>query len=451
MKLPACYSAARLTLCVLPWLAQSLVHAVPAFSTSVFDTAQVQLEASTTLPTLDILLSPLFDSDNLTAIHVVLRFAPSSSVGPSSRDLLYGTPTIFSTPGLDVSPNTLKAFDGIGSLKLTSRNVTEGDTVAQYWSTDRRVEGPVEVSYTSLPRYVDAMTRSGPAMDFRLASRGFTSSGFAMLLVPANTDVSYSVRLAWDLQAAPAGTKGVWTFGEHIRTVTRVLTPSNILATYFGAGPLHAFREESDDVGEENRFNVYWFGEPPFDAVDVSQSLSDMFERMSAFFEDEADVYRVFLRHNPYAGTNTGTALQRSFIMGYDDSDYAHPPAAVDKLTTLAHEMVHNWILWDDETDMTIENWYPEGMAEYYCLLFMYQLDIVSKEKYIEGVNDRLSAYYTNQYVNASMAETAKHTWETTGAQRLPYRRGFTLALILDDLIYQATKGASTLDDVVCE
>ncbi|KAF4986781.1 hypothetical protein FDECE_15771 [Fusarium decemcellulare] len=390
-----------------------------------------------------ITLTPQFDHENITAVAVSLRFQPSLELAVS-RDLLFGTSDIVNTQALDIEPGSLRSSDTHGNLSLIPHDTLSSVMTIQIWSADRDTQGEVTVSYVARARHVDQKTQSGPALDFRLEHGGFTTSAFALLLAPADMNRQYNVSLSWDLSSALPGTKSVWTYGEGV-SAARVLTGMEMLWTYLGAGPLQSFNDR------EKPFNLYWFGSPPFSPVDLGRDLYRMFMAMSDFFDDDDDIYRVFIRHNPYPGTNTGTALERSFIFGYDDSDYDDPDPLPAKLMVLAHEMVHNWIIWDVDVDMTADNWYPEGWAEYYSLLFLFKLGIISSEEYIKQINHRLSAYYTSPFRLEPLAQVANHTWEFSSAQRLPYRRGFVFALWLDWLIYTKTNGVNSLDDLVLQ
>ena len=405
--------------------------------------------ASAHTPALGFLLTPQYTGGNLTSLRVTLSFQPPPETKPGDH-LLYGTYDVVETQGLTIEQGSLTAFDAEGQLFLTSRRDELSYISAEHWSADRYTNGAVKVSYVALPRHVDRLTRSGPALDFRLEAGGFTSSGYAALMVPAGLDTEYAVSFGWDLRHAPPGTKGVWAFGEHHTTVTRTMTSLDVLQTYLGAGPFKAYRDEIPG-DEKNGYNFYWLEDPPFSIGQICDSLSALFARMSVFFEDDCTDYRVFMRHNPYAGTNTGTALDRSFVFGYDESDRIENSPPHEKTGLVAHEMVHNWILFDGNTYPVIDSWYPEGMAEYYSLLFMFQMHIITAETYVQEINRRLISYYTNPFARMSVGEVARHTWEATSAQRIPYRRGFALAIILDDLIYTATTGVHSLDSVILE
>ncbi|KAJ3540301.1 hypothetical protein NM208_g5120 [Fusarium decemcellulare] len=362
-----------------------------------------------------ITLTPQFDHENITAVAVSLRFQPSLELAVS-RNLLFGTSDIVKTQALDIEPGSLRSFDTHGNLSLIPHDTLSSGMTIQIWPADRDTQGEVTVSYVARTRHVDQKTQSGPALDFRLEHGGFTNSAFTLLLAPADMNRQYNVSLNWDLSSALPGTKSVWTYGEGV-SAARVLTGMEMLWTY----------------------------------LDLGRCLYRMFMAMSNFFDDDDDAYRVSIRHNPYPGTNTGTALKRSFIFGYDDGDYDDPDPLPAKLMVLAHEMVHNWIIWDVDVDMTADNWYPEGWAEYYSLLFLFKLGIISSEEYIKQINHRLSAYYTNPFRPEPLAQVVNHTWEFSSAQRLPYCRGFVFALWLDWLIYTKTTGVNSLDDLVLQ
>lgn len=195
---------------------------------------------------------------------------------------------------------------------------------------------------------------------------------------------------------------------------------------------------------------MYLFGDPPFDATKVANTIKSVFGHMSKFFDDDESSYRVFLRHIPYFGYGAGTAFKRSFMFGWDDSDLLQPPSDEAQVLFLAHEMVHNWVILDSNAPQ-YENWYSEGLAEYYSLTLLYSGGYISRAIFFNQVNRKLLSYYTNSLVNLSNQEVFKITWQTSDAQTLPYGRGFTFAVQENYLIFAATKRKNSLDDVVLE
>ena len=110
--------------------------------------------------------------------------------------------------------------------------------------------------------------------------------------------------------------------------------------------------------------------------------------------------------------------------------------------------MVHNWVLLEPEASIT-DNWYSEGMAEYYGLVLMRRNHLLANGDFISAVNDRLMSCYTNPLVNLTNEEAEKLTWNISNAQELPYGRGFAYAWKVNSLILEASAGKKSIDDLV--
>ncbi|KAL7798834.1 hypothetical protein V8C43DRAFT_313728 [Trichoderma afarasin] len=308
------------------------------------------------------------------------------------------------------------------------------------------------VFYTALPRRVSRETKNGPALDLRVDQGGLIGSGMAFLGAPPNEpEVTILTTLRWDLSKSPQGTLAAWSMGDgegpfEIATKSLVGIASGVQEAYFAVGPLHRMTSPDDymHTDEAGVFNVYWFGTPTFDPLPLGTRLQKLFREMSAFFRDRGNSYRIFLRHNPFRGSLTGTALRRSFMYGYDDSERDCPPSLQDREAVLAHGMVHNWVLLTRES--VADNWYHEGLAEYYQVLLRFRFGLLSTREYLEQVNEKLVAYYTNPLVTWSLERVQKMTWNMTDAQRMPYMRGFAFALKVNDVLRTARH---SIDDLV--
>lgn len=168
---------------------------------------------------------------------------------------------------------------------------------------------------------------------------------------------------------------------------------------------------------------------------------------MCEFFEDDQDVYRVFIRYNPYKGNN-GTAGMRCFIYSYGSEQLDDPMDEESLSALLAHEMVHNWPKIENDST-SIHNWYTEGLAEYYSVMLRHRFGLTSNRRFLEQVNRKITTYYTSPLVSMSNEDVNRLTWKQAEAQSLPYSRGFVYALIVDDLIRKASNESRSLDTLV--
>jgi hypothetical protein len=404
----------------------------------------IALDSQSPTPKLNVTLTPRFDHGRASAIRVDLGLAEPNL---RAQEVLLTVPIEIVTVDTGRFENdAVHAVDDNGELPLVAEQDPVGPTVVlRRWKAKRDTKGSVRAWYVALPRLVNETTKNSPSFDLREDQNGLFGSGYGFLAIPPYRSSEYEVHLRWNLTNAPNGTRAVWTYGEGPEEVIRKETASNLQQTYFAIGPLKSSQSKlSTHDGLE--FGMYWFGEPPFNASKVAGVIQDVFLYMSKFFDDDEKSYRVFLRHNPYRGTGAGTALRRSFMFSYDDADFTNPPSVDSQTEFLAHEMVHNWATMDAAEH---ENWYSEGLAEYYSILLLYRGGFLTKSGYVKALNGRLTGYYTNPLIHLSNLDVSKRTWQTSDAQTLPYGRGFAFALHTNYLISTASKGRQSLDNLV--
>jgi hypothetical protein len=386
-------------------------------------------------PKLSVRLTPhaVGDPQSYMGVQEILE-APKLAAG----DTLVHLPIkLVGIPGSQLAGAGLTARDAAGPLPLTLADeppTPQGGY--RGWKVGRATVGDVSIDYQAAPRQITAATNNGPLFDLREEGGGFLGAGVTFLATPPG-DKPYRITLDWDLSAAPQGSRGVSSFGEdHVETVG----PAERLAfSFYGAGPLQGLGGGSSDFG------LYWLSPPPFSAQVLGERIQTLHGAMAKFFGDDAGVYRVFMRHNPYAGTG-GTALPQSFMFGYRPSD---KPTIEALQSLLSHEMAHNWPAMQGEHGATA--WYSEGTAEFYSMMLSYRAGVLSLDAFAKSLNDKTAAYYTNPYLRLSNAEAAKIFWSDTTAQTVPYGRGVIYLIATDAAIREKSGSKRSLDDVVKE
>lgn len=391
------------------------------------------LEARFVHSSVNITLTPQFDKFGHAESLIVNQVFHNLSF--STGDAFFSL--ITNLTNLDVGyidSDGLEASDDLGPLQYTEKSGCGAPpVVSRQWITGRDTKGAISLAYTALPRPVSNATKNGPALDFRKDQGGLIGSGFGFLGVPPISGSKIYAAVSWDLSNSPEGTRASWSLAEASKlsqSATGEIHIDEVQSSFFAVGPLNSL-STIDRPGTTRDFDMYWFGEPPFDAALLGSETSALFRKMQAFFSDKGKTYRVFVRRNPHPGTMTGTALTRSFMFAYDASDFTEDRPLGAREGVLAHEMVHNWVIVEDESGL--DNWYMEGFAEYYSVLLRYRLGVLSFQQYIEIVNEKLDAYYTGPLVNASLEDVAKLTWKLSHAQRVPYfRDSHSLCLSMD-------------------
>jgi len=387
-------------------------------------------------PKLDVVLTPhaTGGADSHMAVKMTMQ-APNLASGAG---LVRVPLRLVGIPRPDWGKDNLSARDDAGPIPLTeSDEPPTPQGVYHRWSVGRATKGDVVVTWKAPPRRVTAATNNGPLFDLREEAGGFAGSGNGFFAAPVGSN-PWKVKLSWDLSAAPAGSRGVWSLGEG--TVDAVVPGEVLQFSYYYVGPIHSYPAKPDP-----HFSFYWLSQPPFYPNELGDKMKSLYGSMAKFFSDEGGSYRVFVRQNPFKGTG-GTGLARSFTFGYNFD--AKP--TVDSLQgLLAHEMAHTWPAMQGEHGDTA--WYSEGMAEYYSTVLSYRAGAIAFDKLLKTFNDRADAYYSNPYVAASNPEAAKVFWTDPVAQTVPYGRGWMYLQQTDAAIRAASSGKRSLDDVAQE
>jgi hypothetical protein len=408
-----------------------LVTGVPALAAAAALVLGSGAAAQTPPPKLDLTLTPR-PAEHVLAVRMRLEH-PDFKAG----DGLVRLPlTLVGIPTARYDGQALSARDDQGVIPLTqSEEPPTPQGTYRRWSVTRATVGDVTISFDAPPRPVTAATNNGPLFDLREEGGAFLGAGVGFLATPVRPG-PWRVHLAWDLDQSPAGSRGVWSYGDG--PVDTVLPSEALAFSYYAAGALTRYPQ-----GGDGRFGYYWASDPPFDPADLAQRIQALYGSMSAFFGDTTSSYRVFARSNPYLGAG-GTSLAHSFMFGY----HAPSKPTADSLQLLiAHEMAHTWPAMQGEHGDTA--WYSEGTAEYYSLALSWRAHAIPLEKVLATLNERADAYYSNPFRALSNPEAAKKFWTDPIAQTVPYGRGWLYLIQTDAEIRKASKGARSLDDVV--
>lgn len=385
-------------------------------------------------PSLGVTLAPQWDGTKVTVLEVSMVIAaPELAEGEALLRmplLLVGTPTAA------LAAEAIAARDDLGELALTGHD-EDPDTSGVYrrYLVSRATSGDVTASYAAPPREVDAQTRGGPLFDMRRQEGGLIGAGVYFFAVPPG-NAPWTITLDWDLSAMPEGARGVWSLGEGRQ---QTVAPASMLNfSYYAAGLLNS--EPEDGVGS---FSIYWFEDPPFDVNALARQTRALYDYMARFFDDEGAPFRIFIRYNVHPGGG-GTALARSFMVGYDPQGET---TAGGMQQLLAHEMAHNWPRLSGGAH-ALTAWYTEGMAEYYSLVLLLRSGQIDLDGFIEAMNRRAANYYTNPHRELSNVDAGALFWSDPRAQRLPYGRGLLYLISVNAQLREATDAEVSLDDI---
>jgi len=98
------------------------------------------------------------------------------------------------------------------------------------------------------------------------------------------------------------------------------------------------------------------------------------------------------------------------------------------------HEMMHEWIgrqliMADPEESMY---WFSEGFTEFFSYRMMQKAGLLDDQSYLDVANEALYNYYLSPVRDMSFHDMPDAFWNDPAARRLPYDKGFAVALLLE-------------------
>ncbi|MDO6474104.1 hypothetical protein Q4520_01680 [Alteromonas sp. 1_MG-2023] len=387
-------------------------------------------------PDMNITIAPAMSNLMVDDIQMTISF---ESDGVNAGDTLLSMPvTLVATPSANLHASALKVTDSKGVLTLIDREA-DPDPSGQYreFVPERDTSGTITVSYRFSPRDVDSSTRNGPLFDLRSQDGGVMGAGVYFMVLPATT-TPYDITLDWDLANMPAGSKGVWSAGEGKQ---HKVGPAELVRfSYYAAGLLKQLPEQ------ESQYTQYWLNDAPFDMEALALQTHALFEYMANFYGDES-AFKVFGRANPYPAGG-GTGLAHSFMFGYGKNGETTDGGTQ---TLLAHELAHTWPRLNGDEPHALTAWYTEGTAEFYSLVMLKRSGAIDRDEFIRQLNQRMDNYYGSRYLKLSNKEAGDLFWKEHEAQRVPYGRGLTYLVKLNQQLKNTSGGKVKLDTLVLD
>lgn len=344
-------------------------------------------------------------------------------------------------PGALSRPETLVAEDAAGPLPLT----IEEDPVDpsdfrqdRRWLAARATQGDVTVRYTIEPRLITSATRPGPLIDTRTELTGFYGSGNTMLALPVS-GWPREVALDWNLEDLTPGARAASSLGEG--DVTATVTAQNLNNSFFFAGPLRS--QPEDGAGD---FAVYWITPPAFDLQDAATWTQEAYTYFNGFFGASDTPFRIFMRTTERFQGGGGGGFN-SFIFGTVEGEDRDPD---EVRGLLAHEALHHFVGgYGDGGGAGGQQWYSEGVTNYYTVVLPYRAGLTSLEHYINDFNGYAKSYYTNPQSDLSNTEVTRLFFADGNAQIVPYNRGPLYVALVDARIRAASGGELRVDNLI--
>lgn len=344
-------------------------------------------------------------------------------------------------PGALARPETLTAEDAAGPLPLTIEEDPADPSEFRQdrrWIAARASQGDVTVRYTIEPRIITAATRPGPLIDTRTELTGFYGAGNTMLALPVS-GWPRQVALRWDLADLAPGARAASSLGEG--NVTATVTAQNLNNTFFMAGPLRSQPEDGSGP-----FVTYWMTPAAFDLDGAASWTREAYDYFNGFFGASDTPFRIFMRTTERFQGGGGGGFN-SFIFGTVEGEDRDPD---EVRSLLAHEALHHFVRgYGDGGGAGGQQWYSEGVTNYYTVLLPYRAGLTSLEHYIDSFNGYAKSYYTNPQSNLSNAEVTRLFFSDSNAQVVPYNRGPLYIALVDAQIRAASGGALRVDNLI--
>lgn len=146
-----------------------------------------------------------------------------------------------------------------------------------------------------------------------------------------------------------------------------------------------------------------------------------------------------------------GSGLTHSFVSFASNN----PGTSLSKITWLYnHELLHRWIgqaIRNQEEEK--QYWFSEGFTEYYAYKLMLKSKALDVNAYIDAINtDIFAAHYKSAVNNIpNDAISREKFWSDYNYHKLPYRRGFIYAFLLDLQLKKLYKGKKGLDQLMLD
>lgn len=424
---PLFAAAALLLACLLP--AACTAPAKPAALAQVAAPTDMEITLTPRRPT----------GEKVETIDVALHIrAPALQPGDTFLSMAI---VRVMAPGALARPETLTAEDAAGLLPLTIEEDPADPSEFRQdrrWIAARASEGDVTVRYTIEPRLITAATRPGPLIDTRTELTGFYGAGNTMLALPVS-GWPRQVALSWDLSGLEPGARAASSLGEG--NVTARVAAQDLNNTFFMAGPLRSQPEDGSGP-----FVTYWMTPAAFDLDGAASWTREAYDYFNGFFGASDTPFRIFMRTTERFQGGGGGGFN-SFIFGTVEGQDRDPD---EVRSLLAHEALHHFVRgYGDGGGAGGQQWYSEGVTNYYTVLLPYRAGLTSLDHYIDGFNGYAKSYYTNPQSNLSNAEVTRLFFSDGNAQVVPYNRGPLYIALVDAQIRAASGGELRVDNLI--
>ena len=365
------------------------------------------------------------------AIKIVTRFQVTND-----KHTEVGAETFWSGTSNDNQYANIQAFSDTGERMLLKK------TGEKKWRVNTNIGQWVEIHYFIQPN--NNADQSSTQYRAILNKGIFHGAGRLFLVLPIdkmnellNVNIQWQnfERINWQtVQAVAANPQ---------KDKYEVVSKSALLSSVFMAGDfdLHQVQTPYGIVKVAMQKSDWRFTDEEFSSLarKIVQSEREFF---NVDINPDAEPFLISLLEvdrNLNGISISGTSLHNSFAMFASpkaqlmQTDYGEANTTIGFV--LAHEMMHQWIgthLQTSETPETLGYWFTEGFTEYLSLQVLYQYQLINLPTYIDMLNGFIRNYWLSPHRNLNNRKVAENFWTDAGIQKIPYLRGFLIALSTD-------------------
>lgn len=191
-------------------------------------------------------------------------------------------------------------------------------------------------------------------------------------------------------------------------------------------------------------------GKWSFSIDHLSHLVQTIIDTQRSFWNDhDFPCYLITVMPSKSESYIAGTALTNAFSIFIADFHESSRSSWNSIAWLLSHEHFHTWngMKMRASSSAGSMTWFTEGFTEYYAAELNLRANIITLEEYLDHVNRMIYDYYASPVRNIKNRRIEKTFWSEWTYQRLPYVRGFLLALNWNDKIKTRSNSQLSLDD----
>ncbi len=380
--------------------------------------------------TLAVALATVSRADTVRAVHVTVRFRGDDADS-----------TVLDLP--DAWGGEERLYRGLRDLRVTGATLSDGADAA-HRVLRHRPGAPLVVEYDVVQDW-DGVPQAGGRNEYRpvIQPAYVHLLGETILAFPHGREA----RLArFDGFAVPSG----WTVASDLQHTggPHPMRLGDVLESITVAGDFRVVHGPSPG----SKLRVALRGQWAFTDSALAAKIDRIIASHLRFWGDADEPYLVTVLplvaapgNSSLGGTGRGDAF--AFFATDNAQD-----ATLNRI--LAHEHLHTWIprrlgVMPEGAEEPRDYWLSEGFTDYFTNRLLVRDGIWSLEDYADATNEVLAAYAQSPVRSEPNDRIVRDFWSNPDVQKLPYQRGFLLAMHWDEAIRRASHGRRGFDDVV--